>query len=248
MIYPFCLFLILASLELQAKTLPALDQTIKCEKDIEKLLQSWESKNEWFRQVDPLPNARAFRSPTTKLGVWIEFSGFETGDIRVQKISADNTETAHWGQENCSPTFGTKKTPHKSFAGRHRFTDKDLSNLLNLKKSGVIYVWSPHRVYSVTNYTRIKNDIESMGLDFVPVLDPFATIELAKTGAKKYKFSYEDRWLDSIELQMLGTTHHMPSLVVFKNKSLSHEIIVGVKNHSELKQLLERDLEKLRED
>lgn len=209
-----------------------------CAKEVKAKLAEWNSTSQWQRQVDPATGAQSYRSPTKTFGTWVEVQKHPAKSV-VMAMSAKGL-TAVTYEKSCEPIATTKKYEALSAekGGKHYFTDMDLVNLVNSKKSGMIYVWSPGMVYSVDEFQTFKNTAKKLGLQFTVVMDPYADQKYARQIAQQRKLPLDDKRVESVELLMRNMGVHFPMTLVYHKGQLSRNPIIGVMHAPQLEKEL----------
>lgn len=113
-----------------------------------------------------------------------------------------------------------------AFAGADsKFSDADLKQLLETKKTGVIYIWSPHMNYSDLGRRVIEKVCEDLGVPVTMLLDPNA---VGEEGVRN----------NSRQLMELGAGLHFPGLHLFKDGVLLSDNLMGAKSYPDYKRYI----------
>jgi hypothetical protein len=236
----------------------------KCEKELQAQLKTWfASAPQWDRVADPDFETQAFRAPV-KTGEWYELHITEKKLPAVTFFSSEKMEEFTW---NVSCKMSTKPGPGFEFFKQTKkksiegFSDADLSQLLKSKKKGVIYIWSPRMVYSVTEFTRFRAAIQKKGFDFTPVLDHAVDVGEAKDAMKSAGVELKLRTagvnrepssadfyrkLNSVDLYMRNANLHFPTMFVYANGKVHPRRLTGVLNNEGLDKALDQWMEELK--
>jgi hypothetical protein len=187
----------------------------------------------------------AYRS-RLKFGEWIEL----TGNSATQQIKA----SLHRSQEIQNVTFdsscgiqkqNTKPNFVESTKTEKLFTDNDLEKLLQSKKRGLIYLWSPRMPYSVTDFKKFRKAADRMHLDFIPLLAPNVPLSEALEALKVQKVEFKGQKMASLELRMLNGDLHYPSFFVFGFGALNPKRIVGIFKNDDFDEIIQLRIREL---
>lgn len=239
------LFLILAVLSYQS----AQGQTlliptpfrapIPCQKQVSAFLKNEFSKDgiQWERVVDQDSQTQVYRA-SRDLGHWYELQVSEKNPPKIFYISSKLNKNFEWNKKTCAMTQSegrglmfkqeTAGARPADSAPESFFTDSDLKNLVASGKSGVIYVWSPRMVYSVTEFRVFRDVAKKLNIEFVPVLDPFVHESEARGAAKSVQAEFKGRRLASVDLYMRNSTLHFPTVFVYGNGKINSRRVIGV--------------------
>lgn len=259
----FLFFSFYISFTAAAAALPALPESYKeCASVYPALLEQLGSKNEWIRQVDPQPDSKLFRSPTEKIGQWVEMHFQDGGKTHLRFFSPTEVKEFVAVGTSCKIQETKAERPGylKSAMGKKNFTDKDLEKVLASKQKTLIYVWSPRMVYSLEFLGTFRKVAAKKGFQFIAVMDPNVPLTMAKLAAAKARISLrQDRMLASVdkkfqdasihlasvELSMRNGMIHYPTSFVVANGKISNFRILGVKTEDFILQNLNKAMEQL---
>ncbi len=221
-------------------------KNIKCQKELQSHLGSLFSKDpKWERTVDTSFDTQAFRA-SEKIGEWYELRVTEGKPPAINFVSTKKGTEYSWS-ESCA--LATKTLSGFEFFKQSKknlidnFSDEDLVQTLQTNKTGVIYVWSPRMVYSVTEFFRVRALVQKKGYEFIPVLDHSATVQEAKDAMKtlggELKLHVASlqrepssvgpyKKLNSVELYMRNSSLHFPVIYMYSKGQLHPRRIVGV--------------------
>lgn len=223
-----------------------------CKKQVEAKLQKFFPKDQpqWRKVLGPAYDVTAFRSPTENVGEWIEMHVPDKGTPDFTFVSAKANVYHSWNAKNCKAKEVKEKgftffTPEKNPQGE-LFTDKSLANLLAGNKKGLIYIWSPRMVYSVTEFRNFRDVAKKKGWEFIALLDPQVSDSDAKAAASKYQLEYQGRRLASVDLYMREGLLHYPSVYVYNNGKLHPDRLIGVLTQKDLGDLAEQKMGELK--
>ena len=222
---------------------------IPCEKNVSEFLKTEFAGTtpDWNREIDADSMTRTYRA-SKKTGQWYELNISEKEAPKLYYISADESKDYTWDTKSCSQQVakhgGLVLFKNDKKKKVESFTDKDLEKLLAGKTSGIIYLWSPHMVYSMTEFRVFRDVAKAKGIEFIPVLDPAVDINEAKAAFKKIpvdinsrklasseiktKLEFSGRKLASVDLYMRNGTTHFPSTFVYANGKLNPRRLIGV--------------------
>ena len=210
------------------KWLPENSNKVTCETQVDKFLGT-QNVGLWTRIVDPAPHGLGYRTSTGTHGKWVEFHQFADGRAHVFIVTGQKVVSHFWNGKDCKAKIQESPGPAVLSAqeakGKRYFFDKDLKAVLDSKKSGLVYVWSPGMVYSMKHYQDFKTAAKKMKIDFIPLMDPSWDQKSAKTLTSFYNMPLEDRRVASVELTMRNATIHFPSSFVYANGHIGERII-----------------------
>lgn len=221
-------------------------KALKCQKALQtQLKKSFGKKTpEWEQNVDADFETQVFRAPV-ETGEWYELRWASKKTPQLFFYSSAKTGEYSWDskcklKETQGPGMEFLKTPQDAGTS---FTDADLKRLLQEKKQGVIYLWSPRMTYSVTEFNRFRKVIAEKNIEFIAVLDHNADVREAKDALQKAGVEiplrtsstgrepssvHLFRQMNSVELYMRNSNLHYPTMYVFKNGQMNPRRIVGV--------------------
>lgn len=224
-------------------SLPSELSAIKCRFDIEKVVKAAGSKDKWFRTIDPASNVMSFRSPTSEIGRWIEVQSHP--DPYVFVFDNKKTKVKQFSGHNCTPLNVSDVRPLKiADIKGDKLTDKDIQKHAESKKKFLYYTWSPSMTYSVKEMHVFKKVAAKLGMEFVPVLDPFESMKNAQKVIKDFNLDIKARKIGSIELYMREGMNHYPSSFVMIDGKISR-LLFGVMDEVTLEQRILTQLSNL---
>lgn len=196
---------------------------LPCRKQIEKVLTKVGSRDRWVRTVDPQKNVFAYRSRTRELAKWVEIQSFPNPYLFIYETK--KTRVYQWDKTGCTVMSDTDAPALNILSGKkNSFTDKSIEMLLAKDKRAMIYIWSPTMVYSMKEMHVFKKVAESSGLEFIPVIGSYSSVEEAKKYFAPYKLEIPYQKLNSLELYMREGAIHFPSTFIVANKRISARI------------------------
>lgn len=212
-----------------------------------KELTDLKSRNTWVRQVDTEVGTFVYRSPTVKLGEWVELRIPKSDAPTLFSIKESGIQATEFKGETCEPVsraVSKRSDPNRDL---ELFSDSTLKGLLGSKKSGIIYVWSPSMVYSTKFFGKLQKAAREAHLDFIPVVDKRTPRKvLAELQARHGHSFLKSKRLTSVELEMRNVEMHFPSSVVYSNGKLAPFNIIGVMQVPDFKREIDRDLKFLK--
>jgi hypothetical protein len=190
-------------------------------------LEKWGATGEWLPQTDPAPNAKSFRSPTKRFGVWVEAQLYADEAPILLRLTESSTTRIAYEAKDCAPTIATGKQGWRQAQGQW-LGDAELAALMKKNPKGVLYLWSPRFTHSVTAFEELKKAAKTAGVPFFTAMDPRAPQELLReisklsraTGLSETRFS-------AIELHARGVMSHFPMTLVFRDGRFLAPPIVG---------------------
>jgi hypothetical protein len=195
-----------------------------CGEQILASLGEWESRREWVQAAPTMDGARVFRTPTQKVGTWLEVTVFPDGRINTAKMSAEMYARVDWFADDCAPKIAVSTNKYDKKRMAKAFTDAELAKEIQENKSGLIYAWSPHMPLSIQGYELARKAAEKAKVRFIPVLDPYAEgRKVASDGGGK-----KGKAIESLDLLLRGMTIHFPSALVFHNGRITSRLLPGL--------------------
>lgn len=244
-----------------ANFLPSGVKPPLCDQQVQSHLQTIFSPGtspHWSRVVDPDFETTAYRV-STHIGEWYELHVSEGKAPQLLTFSPESTHQISWNEKDCHKDdlaqkplqiFSQEKDPEAL-----AFTDADLKKLLSSGKKGMIYMWSPHMVYSVEQSENYAAVARKKKMEFTAVLDPMVPVAEAAAAMKTQKkavvgsrriASVSDlRKLNSIDLYMREATLHFPTVFVYKNGKIHPHRIIGVLTPQGLSNAVDQWLEEI---
>jgi hypothetical protein len=223
-------------------------QAAVCGKEVTARLQKLGSKEEWIREVDPVEKTQAYRTPTKKIGSWIELRRTTEGTVELRTISALGVEQYKWGK-TCTEAHAqmtTGKVMAHAENGKKFFFDSDLASLVKKNKEGLVYIWSPSLVYSMRYYSRFKEMADKLNLPMTVLMDPQWRQGVAKEMAGEYNMPFYDTRAESVEFAMRDVGLHFPATIVYANGKIARRVIFGIEEPQRLSMLVTTELEALK--
>lgn len=204
-----------------------------CQKQVEKFLKNEFSGNliSWERVIDEDSQTQVYRA-SRDLGHWYELQISAASAPKVFYLSEKQNKDFVWNKKTCalsqSEGRGLMFNEQTGIAQDSSFTDADLQKAISSGKSGIIYVWSPRMVYSVTEFRVFRDVAKKLKVDFIPVLDPSVSDGEARSAAKSVQAEFKGRRLASVDLYMRNSTLHFPTVFVYGNGKINSRRVVGV--------------------
>jgi len=199
-----------------------------CVKKAEGLIQQWGEAVNWSALPNTDPDKSIYQSPTRFLGVWIRLQTSKN-NLRLTRISQSEVTNVVLSGSRCSPTLSIQKQPllkHDASV----LTDDLLLKFLAQNPDGFMYSWSPAMPLSIDGLEEVKRAARSLEQSLVVVLDPNASLNVARKIAKKR--GWPDTYLRkpaSVEITLRGILDHYPTMTHFRNGQLSNRILPGMK-------------------
>ena len=214
-----------------AETFPEMLSKQTCSPQAQKILKEWHAQDAWTRAIGHKPNEEMFRTPTATVGKWVEVSAlgnqltlrlFNEKAVLSVEFDSKCKSQARMLAHKPKPRF---KTPPRGYA---LLQDENVAHLLEQKKSGVIFLWSPHKQISVEGLKQILEAAKSTNTKVYPVADPDSDPKAVDRVAKELKLAKKDIYfLDSFDLQYRGFRLHHPSLIVFNDGKFTSQVRRG---------------------
>lgn len=200
-----------------------------CTQPVTQLLSNWKSSDQWIGSPPRMDGGRPFRTPTQKIGVWIQLTFFPNQTVEASRITANTSTRVHWRQADCTPHLETQKRRPSSVTSISEFSDQTLAAVLKNHPKGLIYAWSPHMPLSWRGYSEAKAMAAKLHLEFVPVFDPSASPSAAKETAKQQHFDSQSlRRITAIELLARGVNQHYPCVIAFSEHQIQQPSLSGI--------------------
>lgn len=230
---------------------------ISCQKHVETFLNNEFSgiPISWERVIDEDSQTQVYRA-SRELGHWYELQISEQKAPRLFYLSAKHNKDYEWNKKTCALTeregrglLFKEQAEGYSFPSlespENFFTDADLKKVVASGKSGIIYVWSPRMVYSVTEFRVFRDVAKKLKIDFIPVLDPFVSDVEARGAAKSVQAEFKGRRLASVDLYMRSSTLHFPTVFVYGSGKINSKRVIGVLPPEGLKMTIREWLKEL---
>lgn len=239
-------FLFAVTLSVRAFAAADWNQSLKesnCPTELKALLETYKPTNNWIQNISSNTTEVAFRSETSEFAHWVEVRLAKKQPPTVIFLTPSKTDLVKFDAK-CKTTTQTTKVelPKAKSKSVTYFTDEDLKKLVDSKKPGMIYLWSPGMVYSVQHYGRFQKVAKALKMEFTAVVDPMIEQQHIDKVRSKYRTGYENRKLASLDLQMRNATTHYPTVVVYDKGKISPLRIVGVMEELELQSKLSQSL------
>ncbi len=202
-----------------------------CAKQASQVLTQWKVQDHWSRAVGHKPNEQIFRAPTQAVGKWVEVA-FNGSDVALRLFNEKAVLTTTF-DKHCQSTAGLAAHKVKSSLSEKQRTykvmhDQEIANLLEQKKSGVIFLWSPHKQISVEGLKQILQAGKDTKVPVYPVVDSDSDPKAVDRVVKELKLAKKDIYfLDSFDLQYRGFRLHHPSLIVFNDGKFTSQVRRG---------------------
>lgn len=226
----------------------------QCKDQILQLLKSWQVENNWHRVLSNQPDQKVFRGPTKTLGKWVEMK-IKNQQPDRQQVQADlftenSVLSIEWEKDCQSKAVLKSRHAKDRFQNKEKYEgfkilrDQQLVELINSKKAGLIYVWTPHKPISVDGLKQAKKAAEKLKLPLYSVVDPNSSAESVKQVVKDLKLSFENIfYFNSFELQYRGMRLHYPSLIVFNQGQWASQVRRGYEDAAVYEEYLKSILE-----
>lgn len=218
-----------------------------CTKEFYQETKKLGSADHWTEQAPSPEGYKVFRTPTNTFGTWLE-AAYDKDHTVLYTSTVELTTKMDFGKD-CK----MKVTKDAGMDFRKKYPDpkaqwlddKELMRSMEKHPAGLIYVWSPGMTYSVQFYKRFEEVAKEMNIPFVAVLDPRSSLKEVAEMGKKMPVPSSKLKLNSVELYMRNVTTHYPGSLVFKNRRIHADRIIGVMEKDELKALIKKQLDSL---
>jgi len=213
----------------RAADFPSLLQKQKCFAKAEKILNEWKAQGSWTHAIGHKPGEEMFRTPTDAIGKWIETS--INSDQLTLRLFNEKAVLAVDFDKSCNSKarmLAHKPKSQRVTPGYKKFQDRNIVELLDQKKPGVIFLWSPHKQISVEGLKQILEAGKVTHTKVFPVVDPDADASAVDRVVKELKLAKKDvYYFDSFDLQYRGFRLHHPSLIVFNDGKFTSQVRRG---------------------
>lgn len=216
-----------------------------CQNELKDLIKTYKAKDNWIQAAAETPESgqRAFRSETANFAHWVEIRLTKKQAPIAIYLTPTKTDVVTFDSKCKASTKTTKvENPKSKSRSVSFFTDQDLKKLLDSKKPGMIYLWSPGMVYSVEFFGRFKKAAKDLKINFTAVVDPLIEEKAIQQVQSKSREGYENRKLASLDLQMRNATTHYPTVIVYDKGQISQDRLIGVMEELELRNRLKNSL------
>lgn len=228
------------------QVLPKRVQAV-CQRQVQDLLNGWgaDPSVAWKALPTADGSGQVFRKPGRKLGDWVTL--YQAGPDRIRvfvegeegRYGTDFSSRDCEGEAVAQVLVKPKSEPSSKFKW---FTDKDLEKLLEDKKNGLIYVWSPHMTLSVRGISEIAMAAQDLGLPVDLVMDAMADDGLAHETLKKNRVPASDGALKRLRSRALigmNANLHYPTLILYKDKKVCGTLQRGHRSREIWRQIAE---------
>jgi hypothetical protein len=214
-----------------------LPPTLQCSQAANRQLAEWESLDEFLLAG----GGSTLRSPTARIGTWVEVRQ-DAGRITfVARISADGN-TLVTLDAACQARIESRETPAPVPEG-DVLTDHDVESILRSNDAGVFYAWSPHMPLSVDGWEEIRSAAEALGIAVTPVLSSHANIGYARDRALRIDMPASGFALNqSVELNMRDLNVHAPAILVYSRGRFASPVIPGFRYTEDYEAVISRYL------
>lgn len=220
-----------------ASILPKDFQEFPCAKSMDQTVQGWGSLGQWQKHLSAKGQIELW-SPSNAIGSWIQIEKTREGKLHARKLSPSIMLEALWLQNNCLPAIAPTPLSRKIVA--NEFNDMHLKKLVDEKKTGIIYLWSPQMPLSIQGVNNIIKATKQQQLNLTVLLDSNADLAQAK------KMQEENKWptsflarANSLELEMRNAFIHFPNLLFYSHQKMQMEIAPGLKTIKNYQALLQ---------
>lgn len=211
---------------------PLLDGR-KCRKQAIEVLDTWEPQRQWQKFLSP-DSQVVHRTPTRKIGTWIELRFLEDGGLELFRLSPTSNVRISWNPKQCTPKLSAAVIPRDEKRLNGTFDDSYFETIAAANPQGILYVWSPHMPYSLKGWEPVRNAAKKLGLPVFPVLDPHASALLLSEMPPEFNLlKATSRRLESWELIHRGVGQHFPTAVLFSRGRVVGPVFPGVKSEDQ---------------
>lgn len=211
-----------STIGLNGSTAPGVAGTNDCSPSLASYEAAWRGTGEW-RRVAPV-RAEQEVSPTDSIGVWLERSRTENGDVELRRVSATETQLVRAGGASCELT--TARFTRTFASTDNAFTDEALRALVRENRAGVIYVWSPGMPLSIQGLDEARAAAKALGISFTPLVADASPEQLAAIHADPTT----TRTMASLELVYRNANIHYPSVTFYRDGKVLGAAIPGFKS------------------
>jgi hypothetical protein len=204
-----------------------------CKAEALNTLSKWEPATGWKSVlVDSAEGAKAMHSPTSKVGVWLNFKT-NRKETTLVRSTQDNAVSVHFKMPACTPGISTEQFDAKLLQTKGRaFTDSDLVNTLAASKAkntkGIIYTWSPRMNLSVTGAKEAIDYAKKEKLNITLLADPeVPTQELESVMKAKGLPESAVVRMGSSDLANRGILIHFPVMILYSDGKMINKIRPG---------------------
>jgi hypothetical protein len=203
-----------------------------CKERIGETVQKWGSRSEWSEDFQNGDDVLGIKGPTGKIGTWIFLQkNPRTHTFSATKISPHTQLSVSWNPSTCEPLVKdilvSDKPPGASSAV---FDDGQFATLLNKKRGGLIYAFTPFMHLSVEGIPVIEKTAQQLGLDLT-------LVSPQRSGDPRVKL------IGSQELKFRGIGIHFPCLIVYSKNGEISGIFPGRKSEAEYIEFIRRFLQ-----
>jgi hypothetical protein len=215
-----------------------LPASLHCAQAANRQLAAWDSRGEFL----PAGNATVLRSPTSRIGVWVEVRMAADRVVAVSRIAADD-ETIVTLDASCQARIDSHPVPEQANSP-DVFTDEDVAAIVDSNEAGVFYAWSPHMPLSVDGYAEIRAAAEALNIAVTPVLNGHANIGYAHDRARRVDMPAAGFARNrSVELNMRALNVHAPAILIYAHGRIVSPVIPGFRYAQDYEGLIGQFLE-----
>lgn len=229
-----------------AQSQDALLDGRKCRKQALEVLDTWEPERFWKKFLAP-DSKVVHRTPTRKIGTWIEMRFLEDGGLELIRLSPTSNVRIAWEPRRCAPKLSSAALPRDEKRLQGTFDDPYFESIAASNPAGVLYVWSPHMPYSLKGWEPVRTAAKKLGLPLFPVLDPHASALLLSEMPPEFNLlKATSRRLESWELIQRGVGQHFPTTVLFSRGRVVGPVFPGVKSEGQYVEFFKEYLAEVR--
>ena len=221
-------------------------QSHNCKNAIMAELAQWQTQHQWRRYAKNRFSDDIYRSPTQRIGYWIEVQRRQHGQIKILRVTPEQIDTLKFNSR-CEVAKKTVKRNLDQQKMAVAFTDLDLENFIDSNpEGGLILAWSPNMPLSQQMIVNTRKVAEKNNIPLVLVVDPHADEALVDKVVAENNLVNASRKIESLELIFQGMTTHYPSLLSIKDKRISSPVVPGVVIEPLVKQFVNEHIMELK--
>ena len=231
------------------KTAERLNQ-LQCFTDLADDFAEWDSRDTWKAYGLNSAGYQIYRSPTLRIGSWIQLTVSKSRVHAALLLSADRNHKVQF-DASCQRRESEFERPLDDDLMALGLTDAMLADDIARFKAGsggIVLAWSPHMPWSLEMLDFVKKVAAEKNLKLTVTLDPHADPDYAREVAAKHGLAGDDifRPIQSLELIFRGMTTHYPSVLRYGEAGFSR-LLPGREIASALTAYVEQEAEAMKD-
>jgi hypothetical protein len=220
-----------------------------CPSQESKFLSQWGTDLE-AKPIEPSPGKGiplSVLAPTREIGTWVILKRDPQGTwLSMREVTALQSTEYRFRSGGCSPEPKIKRLRQPDEKLKGAFTDAELKRLVETRKPGLIYSWSPNMPYSVLGISEIQRVARDLKLQLSIVRDPDADSEMSVRDLKRSRSRCDDctRPIEALDLLYRNMDQHFPTLLVYSGGKIDPLVFPGYGSYVGYRRFVEARLKK----